>query len=753
MKTPPPYYRLDTESVTRRRRYILISVFGIVLIFLFSLLFKLQILEYGIYGNKVLNQITVGSSLPAKRGEILDRNGNVLATNHTVWRIYISPVDIGKATKKQGKPYAEIIARGLSEILSVPYESILKKAEKTNYLDQTVGKSADEETVKKVLLFAKEQGLSGMIHTEAGTERYYPFGTLAAHTLGFTGSDNQGLFGLEAYYNSILAGTDGKYLASVDSQGVKLPNAYTDYVDAEDGLTLVTTLDLYLQRELEHQLEQALIAADAQNRTTGIVMNVKTGEILAMATAPSFDLNEPYILDPHSQEELNASGLDITSAEYKALKNELLYGMWANKAVSEIYEPGSTFKIVTVAAALETGVVTPQSTFHCPGYYMVGGCRISCHKRKGHGSLTLAEGLMHSCNPVMMQSAERMGSDAFYKYYKAFGYTEKTGIDLPGEGTGLFHSQKSLGSTELATASFGQRFKVSILQQLRAVATVANDGIPVTPHLLSSLQNEKNETVFTYTPAEKKAVISEETANTVAKILEAGVSGDGGAKNAYVEGYHVAAKTGTSEKFEILDANGNSFLRIGSCVAFAPHDDAQIAVIIVVDEPTSANKYGSMTAAPYISAYLSNALPYLGLAKEESESKVSLNSYIGQNAKKAKEALLSQGLAVEVIGNGETVLTQTPSGGTVLEVGIGKVVLYTESDVILTTVPKAEGRTLAEALHLLTNAGLNVHVKGANSNSTVTQSATVLYQSLPPGSICDRGTEITIQIYHKNDTD
>ncbi len=753
MNPPKSYHRLDTESKTRRRGYLLLSIFGIILLFLFSLLFRLQILEYGVYGAKVLNQITVGSSLAAERGEILDRNGNVLATNRTVWRVYISPIDIGKASKKQGKSYDEIIAKGLSEILSVSYESVLKKAQKTAYLDQTVAKSTDEETVKRVLLFAKENGLSSMIHTEASTERYYPFGSLAAHVIGFTGSDNQGLFGLEAYYNSILSGTDGKYLASVDSQGVKLPNAYTDYIEAERGLSLVTTLDLYMQRELEHCLEAALIAADAQNRVTGVVMNVKTGDVLAMATAPSFDLNDPYTLNSYAEAKLNESGLESTSSEYKALKNELLYGMWANKAVSEIYEPGSTFKIVTVAAALETGAVTTNSTFHCPGYYMVGGCRISCHKRKGHGSLTLAEGLMHSCNPVMMQSAERMGSETFYKYYKAFGYLEKTGIDLPGEGMGLFHSQSSLGSTELATASFGQRFKVSILQQLRAIATVANDGIPVTPHLLSSLQDEKNEAVFHYVQEEKAAVISQKTAETVAAVLEAGVSGDGGAKNAYVEGYHVAAKTGTSEKFEILDANGNSFLRIGSCVAFAPHDDAEIAVIIVVDEPTSANKYGSMTAAPYISSYLTSVLPYLGLAKEESDTKATVESLVGLEINKAKSELKEKGLAFEIIGNGGTVLSQTPRAGTFLEKAVGKVILYTDTQSISTTVPRVEGKTLADALRLLADAGCNVNITGACTQSKTAPLATVSYQSLPPDTLCDRGTLITIQIYHKNDSD
>ncbi len=753
MKAQEISHILEIEGRTRRRRTALLCIFALVLLFLFSILFRLQIFEHASYESKVFHQITVGSSYPADRGEILDRNGNVLATNRTVWRIYISPVDIQKASKKKEKNYAEIIARELSDILSVSYESILEKAQKRGYLDQTIQKSADEETVKRVLLFAKDEGLSSMIHTEAATERFYPFGTLAAHTIGFTGSDNQGLFGLEAYYNSILSGTDGKYLAAVDSQGVKLPNAYTDYVVAEAGLSIVTTLDLYMQRELEHQLEQAMLAADARNRVTGIVMQVKTGDILAMATAPTFNLNDPYTLDASSLQKLKDAALAEGSTEYKQLKNNLLYTMWSNKAVSEVYEPGSTFKIVTVAAALECGAVTPQSTFHCPGYYMVGGCRISCHKRGGHGSLTLSEGLMHSCNPVMMQSAERIGSERFYKYYQAFGYGKKTGIDLPGEGMGLFHSLKSLGSTELATASFGQRFKVSLLQQLCAVATVANDGTPTTPHLLSSLQNEEKKTVFTYQPKSHAPVISAKTANTVAEILEAGVSGNGGAKNAYVEGYQIAAKTGTSEKFEVLDASGNSFLRIGSCVAFAPYDDAEIAVIIVVDEPTSANKYGSMTAAPYISAYLREVLPYLGFAAKSETEAYKVESYVGLPASRASAAIQKLGLSVEIVGSGKTVLRQIPEAGTALSPKTGKIILHTEHNPTYTTVPSVKGKTAQEAQAALLGAGLNIRFTGIAQTDEIPTDTTVLTQSLPPGTKTAYGTVVEIRLCHTNDTD
>lgn len=360
---------------------------------------------------------------------------------------------------------------------------------------------------------------------------------------------------------------------------------------------------------------------------------------------------------------------------------------------------------------------------------------------------------MHSCNPVMMQIAERMGSITFYKYYQAFGYTQKTGIDLPGEALGIFHSPQSLGVTELATSSFGQRFKVSVLGQLCAIATVANDGVPVTPHLISSLQNEKNETVFTYRATQKEAAISKKTAETVAAILEAGVSGDGGAKNAYVSGYHVAAKTGTSEKFEILDAGGNSFLRIGSCVAFAPYDNAEIAVIIVVDEPTSQNKYGSMTAAPYISKYLSAVLPYLGIEKEKSESDLTVDSYVGMDVKAASSALKALGITLEIVGEGNTVLAQVPSEGSVIEREGARVVLYTQADLTYTSVPDAKGKTLGDAMTLFLNAGLNIRITGAVSASSVKTDATVIAQSLSPGTRAERGTAVTLEVYHKNDTD
>lgn len=747
--------RRSTKSAIPFSRWkILLCFFGLCTVYFAATLFRMQVFDYDAYQQKVIRQITVGSSLAAERGKITDKNGTVLAENKTVWRIYISPVDISKATKKDGRDYTGEIADGLSSLLGIDRQSVYKKAEQSKILDQTVYRNANEEQTAAVLSFAREKGLSSMIHAEAGSRRFYPLSTLAAHTIGFTGSDNQGLFGLEAYYNSILTGKDGRYMTAVDSRGIMLPSEYADFVAAKSGLNVRTTLDVYVQKQLEYQLEQTRLASGAQSRTTGIVMNVKTGAILAMATSPSFDLNDPYTLDEASAASLAQSGFAEGSEEYRQKKNGLLYEMWRNKAVTEIYEPGSTFKIVTAAVGLETGAVSATSRFSCPGYYMVGGRRISCHKRTGHGAVSFAEGLQQSCNPTMMQTAERIGKDAFYSYFEAFGYKEKTGIDLPGEGNGIFHEKSGLGSTELATASFGQRFKVSVLQQICAVAAVANGGKLVTPHLLDAITDSEGKVLFTYETQEKRQVVSEKTAREVCAILEAGVSGNGGARNAFVPGYHIAAKTGTSEKFDILDANGNSFLRIGSCVAFAPYDNAEIAAILIVDEPTCQSKYGSMVAAPYISALFASLLPYLGYEPEvtETQKEILTENVTGLPVAKAKAKITASGLAVTVIGEGETVLSQVPGAGTALTKESGRVILFTVEEEEECTVPSLLGKTGAEANRLLTDAGLNVRFTGAK-NHAFSAGAAVSEQSLPPGTRVKRGTVVTVRLLFPGSTE
>ncbi len=748
---------LVSGALSAKRSFAILCVFLAVLLCLICVLFSMQMCRHAEYQEKVLNQITVSSGLKADRGTIYDTNGNILATNITVWRIFISPVDIQKGKQKDGIPYDHIIAQGLAEILDVPYDTIYEKAGKKNRLDETIQKKVHEEETDAVMAFVAENNLSSMVHATASTMRYYPYGSLASHAIGFTGSDNQGLFGLEAFYDEELTGTDGKYLTAVDALGQAMPFDYSTLVPAIDGLHMVSTIDAFVQRQLEQQLEATLVASDAKNRVTGVVMNVKTGAILAMATAPSYNLNDPYTLDTYSLKELVNSIYDPNSPEFAKLRSELLYEMWNNKAVSELYEPGSTFKIITAAMGYDLGVITPSCTFSCPGYHEVGGWNISCHKKTGHGmGITFAYGLQQSCNPTMMQAVEKIGATNFYNYFEAFGYLEKTGIDLPSEAVGFFHKPDALGPTELATSSFGQRFKVSIIEQLTAVATVANGGYSVTPHFLHSFIDGEGKVVHAYGEPERKQVLSASAAATVSEILEGGVSGDGGAKNAFVEGYKIAAKTGTSEKFDVLNSSGQSYLRVGSCVAYAPYDNAEIATIIVVDEPSAGSVYGSVVAAPYISKLLASTLPYLGFEAEKPADishEVNVPSLFGYSVASAKTAVQSLGLAFEIIGEGDMVTAQTPLAGNILSTEHGKIILYTEnSDMLEVTVPDVIGKPPLLANQILLGKGLNIQFTGLKDDY-IDAGAVVLSQSIDPGTKVKKGSVITLHMITVDVTD
>ncbi len=728
-------------AVFHRRGILMFSGFLLAMLGLLVVLLRLQVFGQEEYRKKVLDEITVGSALKAKRGNIYDRNGNLLATTKTTYRIYISPVDIRAAIRRGDADAAEKIARGLSSILGKEYEGIYKKTQRFYLLDETVAKNVDKETADLVLSFAKEGGLLSMVHVEATAARYYPYSSLAAQTIGFTGGDGQGLFGLELFYESYLAGVDGKYISAKDAGGRDMQDGYVGYIPATDGWDMTCTLDVYIQTQLERVLLSAAENAGAKNRVSGIVMDVKTGAILAMATLPSYDLNDPYQLDEASLAVL--AGYEAGSEEYKAKKNELLYTMWKNKAISETYEPGSTFKIITTAMGLEEGVVTTGSPFHCSGSLTVGGVIIRCHKRQGHGSLDFAHGLQQSCNPVFMQVGARVGAEKFYSYFERFGYLAKTGIDLPSETGSIFHRLENIHEVELATASFGQRFNVSMIQQITAIATVANGGTPVVPHLFSSFTNAAGETTLSYAVKEGERVISETTAKTIATILEAGVSGGGGAKNAYVAGYQIAAKTGTSEKL-----NGG---RVGSCVAYAPADDPEIAAIIIVDEPSTGMVYGSVVAAPYISELMENVLPYLGHApsytEEEAKLKeITVGAYEGLSVAEAAAKIRALGLSVEYgdDGTGDTVTAQVPkSGGVVTREG-GKVILYTgggeKKEAI---VPNVLGRSAKDASALLLESGFNIRIVGAK-NYKIGAGASVVAVSHAAGERLARGSVITV---------
>ncbi|MBQ7820699.1 MAG: hypothetical protein IJ391_00250, partial [Clostridia bacterium] len=641
------------DIIKKRSRIIvlfLIALFAIAVV----RLFKLQIIDYEKYQSEVINQMTSETTLRAERGKIYDTNMNLLVTNTTVWRALVDPAKIENYSDKV------IIADGLSKLLDVDYDTILEKINNhPNSRDVTIKDKLDKETADSVRSFITQNKLSSMVHLVVGSNRFYCYGDLASHVLGFTNADG-GAYGLEATYNSYLTGIDGKLLSAHDANGNDMPYKYESLINASNGINIVSTLDMRIQYELENQLELAYENAGARNRVTGIVMEVDTGAVLAMGTYPDFDCNDPLTLNDELQEKLNNSGYMTDSSEYEDLYQSLLFEMWNNKAVNDLYEPGSTFKVITSAIAIEEKNVKLNDTFYCPGSYKVSGydTPIHCHKRAGHGVVTFVEGLQQSCNPTLMMLAERIGRDTFYKYFEAFGYRSKTGIDLPGESLGITHSFDGFNQVELAVYSFGQTFKATPIQQITAISTVANGGYVVKPHLVRQLVDDDGNVIYSYDDSAKRQLISTETCETLTKVLADGVAGNGGAKNAYVKGYSVAAKTGTSEKRDKPDENGEFSLRVGSCVAYAPADDPVIATIIIVDEPSIANVYGSVVAAPYVSNLLSVVLPYLGIepqytAEELASMEIPIGDYTGKYAKDASTEIKNKGLAVEIIGNGD----------------------------------------------------------------------------------------------------
>ncbi len=725
-----------------RKRILYVSV-GLLLFaaLLLGNLTKLEILGYDKYKSKVYDQITTTSKLRSTRGNIYDAEMNLLATEKTSYRVFVSTRDIRQNEKNIGKEYKKIIAGGLSSILDISYDTLLKKISETNRLDVTIKNAVSEEEYDEIIKFISKYSLEKMVFTEAQSSRYYPESTLAAHVLGFTGSDNQGLYGLEYYYDKTLKGIDGYYLYAKDANGNTLDTEYSSYTPAKDGYSLVTTLNTYVQRSLEEVLEKTVMENDVNNRATGIVMDVNTGAILAMATTSPFDPNDPYKLDELSLQKLQTSGYLTDSDEYKKYKRELMETMWSNKAISETYEPGSTFKLITVSTALDGGAVSLNDTFNCVGYHNVGGWRIKCHKVTGHGSgFNLAYGLQMSCNPSMMQIAEKVGANVFYDYIEKFGYFEKSGIDLPSEASTIFHKKENIGPTELATVSFGQRFKVTVINHLTAICAVANGGKLITPYLVDKVIDSEGNVISQHETNVRRTVINEDVAKTVSDILEKGVSGDGGARNAHVEGYKVAAKTGTSQKFDVLDANGNSYLRIASTVAYAPSDEGGIAVIIVVDEPTSAVKYGSVVAAPYVSELLSDILPYLEYPSDIDVNETEVPDLIGMNISDATALLDECKIKYKIIGAKDTVVSQSPASLDRIDAQRNTIYIYTEEISNKVTVPKLVGKSIDAALEEAVELGLNVSIRGPSEYGTV------ITQSLPLGATVDRGTVIKLEI-------
>lgn len=726
------------------RRAALVSLaIAVIFAMLGGRIFVLQTYGYEKYRGKVIEQLTTKSPTIANRGEIYDSCGRLLATNKTTYRVFISPSAISSAQKaldkKQTASISEKISSRLSEILGVSYDKIFEKTQKSRRLDETVARNIDEKTAAKIRQLIIDERLEHLLFLEASSVRYYPYESLASHVLGFTSTDGVGLYGLEYQYNEDISGKGGYYITARDSRGNELPNQYNTYVEAEDGYSLTTTLDAYVQAALEEQIENAVCDSGALNRACGIIMDVDSGAILAMSVYPEFDLNSPWQLTEYYKQKLNNSGYAEGSSEYSELSGKYLLESWSNKALTETYIPGSTFKIITSSMALEEKLPILNSNIFCGGVKTVLGKGIHCHKRTGHGSLTFPEGVQHSCNVWFMSIGERLGCDRFVKYFKQFGYREKTGIDLPGEGMGVISSKMS--ELDLAIYAFGQNFTVTAIQHISAISAVANGGQLVTPYLVQSMQDGKGNTVYEHETEVKRRVMSEESAKTISQILADGVAGVGGAKNAYVAGYRVAAKTGTSEKKG--ETTTGEEMYICSCVAFAPADDPKIAIIIMVDEPTKGILYGSLVAAPYIARTLETVLPYLGVEPiytEEEKSFIDkeIPDYTSLPVTAACAYAESRGLEVEVVGEGAYVTSQIPKAGSVYTYD-GKIVFYTGNETCVNSVvPDVMGKGIADAGKLIGNAGFNIHiggVTGTDSGANVAAQFPAAGESAPVGSI------------------
>lgn len=769
------------------RCFWLMAVLVCMCLLLVGKLYQLQIKRYDEFQNRVINNIQQETVVPAARGQIYDRNMMALAANMTTYRLFISPKDILAAADAQyveqykgshdgeepeeideaakerlAGEYIEKVAGRLSEFTEMDAAEIQKRiGDYSGRKDITIQRDLDVDTADQVRKLITELKLNTQVYLEATSKRYYPYSELASAVVGFTGTDG-GLIGLELRYDSYLTGTPGRYITTKNAQSQSMPSDYDTYIEPKDGLNLVTTLDVTVQSILEQQLKETYYNSQAANRVTGIVMNPNTGEVYGMATYPSFDLNNPYELtesfaELYEQWEYDAS--DANGKTEEEAKNEyfweLVYRMWSNKAVNDLYEPGSTFKMVTTSAALQEKVTSFSDSYSCTGSLKVGGRTIHCHKAGGHGTQTFDKLLQLSCNPTIMQVAAKIGARTFYQYFEAFGFTSKTGIDLPGESAGLFIAQSGMNAVELACYSFGQTFKTTPIQQLTAISAVANGGTLVTPHLVKALTDSDGNVVVSYDAGVKRQVVNKEVSKAIMAVLQEGVSSGNGVANAYVAGYRVAAKTGTSEKRDTADPSD----RIGSCVGVAPADDPQVCVIVIVDEPQTSNKYGATVAAPYVAAIMEQILPYLGVERVYSQDEMSriavkVGSYKGYTLEKAKEAITKLGLKYEVVGDGQTVTAQIPASGEYVTNINGKVILYTGDSSAMppVTVPNLTGQNAAQAIRRLYALGLNVYITGA-TNYSQGQGAVIVGQSIKEGERVEYGSVIEVTCRYMDQTD
>ena len=764
----PNYLDRPNRTMLRRALFLLTVCGVLAFITLAAQLFRLQILRHQELESAALEQQLRNTAIPAGRGSIYDRKGNLLAMSATTWTVYVSPAEIAMYGEDP-----ETIAASLSRILGVDREKTLSQIRDRRSWYKTVARQVGEEEIAAIRELKNARGIQG-IKIEPGTRRIYPFSSLAAHVVGFVGVDNTGLAGVEYTENQALTGTDGSIRRLKNSVGTDmLFSQYEDYVDAENGLNVHLTIDATIQYFLEKQLTQAVEDYDIRNGAAGIIMDPNTGEILAMASLGNFDLNHYQQVPDRVMEEIAACP---DGERQKEMLSAAQLRQWRNKAISDTYEPGSTFKIITLSMALEEGIVNPGSGFFCGGSMSVPGRGkpLRCWKHAGHGSQTLTEAVQHSCNVAFATLGLRIGEETFSRYCQDFGFFEpsddpaaplsgKTGITLPGESGSIWWSRKVFcdpdNLSQLAAASFGQTFNITPLQLITAVSACCNGGALMRPYVVASETDSDGNVVRETRPEMLRQVLSAETSRQVNAILEQVVcdTAQGTGKNAYVAGYRVAGKTGTSEKVA-QDAAGGDKEYIVSFIGYAPADDPKVICLLLMDTPSPDSGIyisGGQMAAPVVGKVLADVLPYLGVAPVYTEAEQKyldrpVPDLSGMSLRKASETLEAAGLSCRTIGGGDTVTDQLPGEGTVVAAGT-TVILYADArpDPGEEPVPDITGLLYSEARDLLGAMGLFLR-----SDSTIladSDTVRVTFQSVSAGESLPHGAVLEATLCNNDD--
>lgn len=724
------------NRLIQTRTFLLMLVMGLgVFVLVFAKLYQLQIVRHEELQNKALDQQTRSTEITANRGTIYDRGGNILAISATAETVFLSPLELAEELADEETTWtADFLVENLARILDVNPESIYQKMERTYSQYEVVKLRAEEAVANEVRTFLNDNEIRG-VYLVTDAKRYYPYSTLASHIVGFVGTDNTGLYGLEARFEEELEGQTGLVVTARDNAGNDMLYAYEKYYGAENGNDLVLTIDTTVQYYLESGLAELVDKFEAAEGATGIVINVNTGAILGMASYPDYDLNDFSTIRDGKLSQAVASGeVSLASAQLR---------QWRNKALNDTYEPGSTFKILTLAAALEEGVVNENTTYHCDGYITVSGQRINCSGH--HYDQNLAQTAANSCNPAFITYGMKLGTETFYDYMKSFGLMTGSGVDLDGEATGIFIAPENFTQLDLACYAFGQNFNVTPVALIAAQAACVNGGYLYAPYVVEQVLDEDGTVLYQHDNTPVRQVVSEETSAQVREILETVVS-DGTGRNGQVSGYRIGGKTGTADK-------GQTGEVVVSFVCFAPADDPEIMMLLAVDTPardTGTYPSGGAMVAPMSSTIMAEILPYLGIdpvysAEELLGADTTVPNVTELSLKEAQARLDSKGFRYRVVGEGDTVTGQTPAGGTLIP-GKSTVILYTgeEQPDMECTVPALIGKTPAEANVAATNAGLFLRFTGTTSSTSGT--IRVLSQSENVGVKVPAGTVITVQL-------